>query len=403
MNKKISFLLLGFLLLLSGCANEKSTDFVRVTWNVKLPHAVPEGRVLSMGSNQNNWTPSDTSFINVRKVDELNYVVTRDFVKVADKTNFSMEYKWVLYEQGETNMWHGVELIAYNANRKVTIAYNAENVFNDTVNSFEHIDASSPSQKKLGDGTLHIHNVNGRRIRIYTPSTYDEEDANHKFPVIYMHDGQNLFETATSFAGEWKVDETLENLIKNSGFGGAIVVGIDNTANRMGEYMYPTGYISYSNTTAVGDAYMDLLVNEIKPYVDENFHTFEAREHTLLAGSSMGGLISFFGGIHHLETFGTIIAFSTSTQLVTSEGVNVPHTLNNVIDNALLQATKFFFYVGTTKDGDATWPASYKNYLTASGVASSNVATYIGLGYTHNEHAWATHLPIALKWAFNLS
>lgn len=177
-----------------------------------------------------------------------------------------------------------------------------------------------------------------------------------------------------------------------------IAVGIYNTSNRMGEYMYPTGYISYGSSTPSGDVYMNLIVNTIKPYIDSHYNTLSSRENTLLGGSSMGGLISFFGGLHHLNTFATIMAFSTSTQLVSNGNTNVPNTLNS-LNQSLLANTKFFFYVGTSSDGTSSWPETYKGYLTAKGVSSNNIQTYLGQGYSHNEYAWRVHFPIALKWS----
>ncbi len=372
-------------------------NHIRVTWHVTLPFALPSERVLTMGTDLNNWAPSNTNYVRVKQVDDTHYTVTKDFEKNPTATSFTMAYKWVLYTEGETNEWFGVELRGQN--RSVTINYASENVFNDTINSFENIMDMKPSSKQLGSGTLHINYVNNRRIRIYTPSTYDSTNPNKKFPVLYMHDGQNLFEASTSFAGEWEVDESLESIIAEKGWEGALVVGIDNTSKRMSEYLYPTGYINIENETPSGDAYMNLIVNDIKPFIDQNFHTLSDREHTLIGGSSLGGLISLFGGLHHLQTFGTILAFSTSTWTVSDEVTNIPALLASR-ESSLLQATKFFFYVGTSGDGsDTTWPDRYRDYLLAVGVPEVNAQTYYGVNYGHNEGAWAKHFPIGLKWA----
>lgn len=211
-------------------------------------------------------------------------------------------------------------------------------------------------------------------------------------------DGQNIFDKNTSFSGEWGVDETISGLIAASSFKGAIVVAIDNSTDRMGEYTYNHDYLS---GTKHGDVYMKYLVETVKPYVDSHYNTLTTRESTAIGGSSMGGLIAFFGGLAHLETFGQIIALSTSTQQVSNGETNIPLTLAK-LNASLLKTTKFFLYVGTSSDGNANWPSQYKGYLTAAGVLEANVKTLIGTGFTHNEYAWQTHFPYAIEWLYSI-
>lgn len=379
---------------------DASTLTVTVTWTVNLPQAIPSGRTLSMGSDQNDWKPSNTSWGRVTKVTDTKYTYTREFVKSGSADSFVMSYKWVLYSASDTsNQWFGVENAPNNTNRQKTISYATSTLaFTDEVSSWENVGTTDVmGSKPLSGGTLTVTQVNNRTIRVYTPSTYDEANINKRYPVIYLQDGQNMFERSTSYAGEWEVDEAIENLIQSKGWDGAIAVGIDNSANRMGEYMYPTGYISYQGTNAVGDVYMNFIVDQIKPFVDANFNTLTDRANTAIAGSSMGGLISFFGGLHRLATFGTILAFSSSTQLISNAAINVPATLST-LDPTLLAKTKFFLYVGTDGDGNQTHPADFESYLKAAGVPSINIQTYLGQGYGHTESAWAKHFPIALSW-----
>ncbi|MFA5687245.1 MAG: alpha/beta hydrolase-fold protein [Bacilli bacterium] len=376
---------------------DPSIQSVNVTWTINLPYAIPSGRQLSIGTDLNDWNPSNTSWGEVSKVSDTQYRFSKSFLKSSESESFVMLYKWVLYSNSDTDMWYGVENAPNNQNRSMTISYASSTLSKtDTISSFENV--TSGGSTPVGQGKLTVTSVGGRTIRIYTPSNYNASNTNVRYPVIYMHDGQNLFDVSTSFSGEWEVDEAIENLMSSHNWSGMIAVGIDNTSNRMGEYMYPTGYISYGGSTPSGDVYMNLIVNTIKPYVDTNYNTLPDRESTLLGGSSMGGLISFFGGLHHLNTFGTIMAFSTSTQLVSNANTNVPNTLSSLNQN-LLTNTKFFLYVGTSGDGTSSWPDTYKGYLTAKGVPDNNVQTYLGQGYSHNEHAWSIHFPIALKWA----
>ena len=147
-----------------------------------------------------------------------------------------------------------------------------------------------------------------RTIRIWTPANYNKAI---KYPVIYMHDGQNLFDDSTSFAGEWGVDETIEELIKTNKTNGFIVVGLDNSKHRMSEYTPNWGDIK----DAKGKLYASFIVNTLKPYVDKNYSTFKDRNNSIIMGSSMGGLISFYIGLMYQETFGYIGVLSTSFQI----------------------------------------------------------------------------------------
>lgn len=146
--------------------------------------------------------------------------------------------------------------------------------------------------------------LTARNVDIWLPEGYQ---SSKKYPVVYIHDGQMLFDsTLTWNKKEWKVDEILTGLIREQKIGACIVVGIWNTGmDRISEYL-PTKIFNllddktgknlsdkYCNGKgARGDQYLKFIVTELKPYVDKNFATFPDREHTFMAGSSMGGLIS---------------------------------------------------------------------------------------------------------------
>ena len=146
-----------------------------------------------------------------------------------------------------------------------------------------------------------------RTIRVYLPPEYAESDA--RYPVLYMHDGQNLFDDATSYAGEWGVDETLNNLAATSNLE-LIVIGIDNGGEKRMNELSPWPNDEFAN--AEGAAYMDFIINEVKPMVDEKFRTLVGREHTAILGSSMGGLISHYAITRHSDIFSKAGIFSPS-------------------------------------------------------------------------------------------
>ena len=143
-----------------------------------------------------------------------------------------------------------------------------------------------------------------RRIWIYLPEGY--ASSNKKYPVLYMHDGQNLFDEATGPFGEWGVDEALDTLGPHHKE--LIVVGIDNGAEkRLNEYS-PYDMEKYGK--GEGDQYVDFLVKTLKPFIDKHYRTKKDDDNTFIAGSSMGGLISFYAILKYPKVFGAAGVFS---------------------------------------------------------------------------------------------
>jgi glycogen operon protein len=147
---------------------------------------------------------------------------------------------------------------------------------------------------------------NQRDILVYLPPEYDTSAA--RYPVIYMHDGQNLFDQATAYDHEWQVDETMQAL-SAAGYP-AIVVGIPNMADeRVDEY---GPFADPRHGGGNGEAYLAFLVETLKPLIDEQFRTLGDRVHTGIMGSSMGGLISLYALFRHPDIFGFMGAMSPS-------------------------------------------------------------------------------------------
>lgn len=147
---------------------------------------------------------------------------------------------------------------------------------------------------------------NRRDIFAYLPPSYAA--GHRRYPVIYMHDGQNLFDHATSFAGEWEVDNTMDALGR-LGIE-AIVIGIANAGDaRLDEY---SPFNDRTGRGGRGDPYLDFIAETLKPVVDTDFRTLPDREHTGIVGSSMGGLISLYAFFSRGEVFGRVGALSPS-------------------------------------------------------------------------------------------
>ncbi len=172
--------------------------------------------------------------------------------------------------------------------------------------------------KTVGDvrvsSLVSSHGLDARAVLVYLPPSYQRGDA--RYPVLYMHDGQNLFDAATSYSGEWGVDDTAEQLAARGLE--AIIVGVPNGGvKRLDEYgpwFEPDVRLPGVEKGAGGraDQYLAFLLETVKPLVDTSFRTRTDRASTGLAGSSMGGLISLWAALEAQDTFGFCGAFSSA-------------------------------------------------------------------------------------------
>ncbi|HEX9102184.1 MAG TPA: alpha/beta hydrolase-fold protein [Polyangia bacterium] len=237
---------------------------------------------------------------------------------------------------------------------------------------------------------------NDRAIWAYLPPSY-AENTRARFPVLYMHDGQNLFDPALAFGGnEWKVDETLDAAAEDGSIEELIVIGVENTAQRIYEYT-PTTDPSTAGGGG-GDLYLKLLVDELKPQIDAMLRTRPERAHTGILGSSLGGLISAYAGVKRPDVWGIVGAMSPSTwwnnDVIIGDVGGMPS-----------MARPARVYVDSGDAGTSNDDVTNTNML---------AATYVNIGYTsgvdflhvvqaggqHNEVYWAERLPGALRFLF---
>ncbi|MFH1197398.1 MAG: alpha/beta hydrolase-fold protein [bacterium] len=144
-----------------------------------------------------------------------------------------------------------------------------------------------------------------RDIIVWLPPDYYKYELS-RYPVLYMHDGQNIIDPATSsFGVDWMIDETADSLIRIGEVEPMIIVGIYNTSHRTPEY-------THGDT---GREYMEFIVKKLKPFIDENYRTFHDRKHTFTAGSSLGGLISFMLAWEYPEVFIGAACFSPAFKI----------------------------------------------------------------------------------------
>lgn len=242
-----------------------------------------------------------------------------------------------------------------------------------------------------------------RDLLVWLPPGYDDEaNAARTYPVLYMNDGQNIFEAPAGVPGEWGADETATKLIKEGAVEPMIIVGIPNAgADRVAEYL-PVAVLA--DVTPRGDAYVGFVVREVMPRVERAFRVKTGPEHTAMGGSSLGGLISLYAGMKHPGVFGKVLAESPSVRL---RGQDVWRL---AFDGFTKGPRVIVMAMGGKEMGDGADAAAQNESLVASYNAFKDWLAERKIGEefdsmiddeaAHNEGAWAERFPRALKALF---
>jgi predicted alpha/beta superfamily hydrolase len=226
-----------------------------------------------------------------------------------------------------------------------------------------------------------------RRVWLYLPESY--KTSKNRYPVLYMHDGQNVFEEKTSFSGEWGVDEAIDTL--GSEVGELIVVAIDNGgAKRMTEYN-PYDHEKFGK--GEGDAYVDFIVNTLRPYINKNYRTKRSSKYTYTAGSSMGGLISLHAILKYPNRFGGAGVFSPAFWVA-------PQIKDDVNKRAKKVKGKIYFFAGQ-QEGETMVPDMLSVFELFSTRSKAKLTSVIRSEGKHSESTWRNEFPLFYKWLFN--
>lgn len=248
--------------------------------------------------------------------------------------------------------------------------------------------------------------ITPRNVTVWLPEGYQ---VGEPCDVLYMHDGQMLFDATTTWNHqEWQVDEVMGRLIAEGKVRRCIVVGVDNTRNRLNDYFPSRCYEKVPEGERVGvdvsqykgDEYLRFLVEEVKPFIDNRYKPLTTREHTFVMGSSMGGLISLYALCNYPEVFGGAACMSTHLSMnffdskfkseLWAEG------LRDYVKEHLPSANSALLYMdGGTVELDDTY-RPYQNKLNAviSGLGwdSAHFVYYLFEGHKHMETYWAERL-----------
>ena len=263
-----------------------------------------------------------------------------------------------------------------------------------------------------GAGKLHRYadfpseNITPRPVDVWCPPGYAHSETS-RYPVLYMQDGQNLFESSNAYAGiDWGVDRAIQRLVSYNQIKGAIVVGVWNSSQRWREYMPQQAlelpqamelketFSQANGGPPLSDQYLSFLVEELKPFIDANFRTLPGQGHTFIMGSSMGGLLSLYALEQYPELFTGAGCLSThwpagGDLLVDYLGEHLPDPTTH----------KLYFDFGTkTMDAEyEPYQQRMDTFLQAAGYqAEKNWTTRKFGGAEHSEVAWRARVHIPL-------
>ena len=261
-----------------------------------------------------------------------------------------------------------------------------------------------------------------RDVTVWLPPGYDPNGP--PYAVLYMHDGQNLFDPATGYGGmEWAVDETAARLISEGAIPPTIVVGIWNTPARLREYVpakafdrLPTRYMERVRGLYGGDplsdGYLRFIVRELKPFIDRHYNVSRERERTAIMGSSMGGLISLYAVTEYPEVFGSAGMVSThwplllppdGEELSQEDRDAVATAFEAYLRSALPRPGRHLLYFDhgseTLDRHYAAYQARIDRLVAARGWSrGSDWISRNFPGAAHNENAWRERVDIPLRF-----
>lgn len=358
------------------------TSFGQVTLIVdSIPANTPPGDTLFVAGNFTGWNPGRLDF-------QLTEDTNGHFVITFTPSSYNLAYKFT------RGSWATVEGNAAGGFRpdRTASAQPGDTLYHQILSWEGGGNTSTAAINVIIDSTdFPMPQLNRtRRVWVYLPPDY--ATSGKDYPVLYMHDGQNVFDAATAFSGEWEVDETL-NALHANGDSGIIVVAVDNGgANRINEY---SPWVNPQYGGGEGEQYIDFLVETLKPYIDSSYRTKPDRMHTGIMGSSLGGLISFYAGLAHPEVYGKVGVFSPSFWF--SDSIDA-----FVQDYDKQYLTDMYFLAGG-KEGNGSVVTNVKqmtDLLFQEGFLPDELYGRYPANGEHSEWFWREEFAAAYRWLF---
>ncbi len=252
------------------------------------------------------------------------------------------------------------------------------------------------------------------KIDVWTPKGYTDSK---KYPVIYMHDGQNLFDANSTWNHQaWEIDSVLGSLIADKKVKPAIVVGIHSVdTTRIGDLMpervvemTPSGEVrDFIDLMCRGqyraDEYLSFIVNTLKPIIDDKFSTLTDRKSTSIMGSSMGGLISIYGVTEYPEVLGAAVCMSTHWTGAIGDNADFPIAMKQyLLDNFPRNGDYLLYFDNGDCDYDSQYLPAYNEMNTLFDFLGyregEKLKTGVFQGHSHSEKSWSERVNIPLQF-----
>ncbi len=366
----------------------------QLTIRLSVPPGTPADAAIYVAGSFNGWNPASPAH-RLTAADGGEYVLT-----LPAEVRGPVEFKFTL------GSWDRVETDAAGAgvqNRRFEVPESGGATYTARIGGWQD-PAKLPARASTATANVSVLDTafaipqlgRTRRVWIYLPPDY--ATSGRTYPVLYMHDGQNVFDAATSYAGEWGVDESLDSL-HAAGDPGIIVVAVDNGQQlRMNEYS-PWRHPRHGG--GEGDAYVDFLAQTLKPWIDGRYRTRPEPESTGIMGSSMGGLISLHAALRHPGVFGRVGVMSPSLWFSDSVYVAARGA------RAAGPRPRFYFVSGGL-EGPQNQPhlvvADQQRMVDTLAAAGWRVGTEIHAAAPddgrHSEWFWRREFPAAYRWLF---
>lgn len=388
--------ILSILLLCCSVASA-ADEGVTITIQITVPPTTPASAKIYLAGDAPQLGAWNENGLELTKQPDGTYSV-----QIKLPRDMAMEYKvtrgtWGTVEKNAD----GSEMTnrSYTATREETIKITVAAWADQGAKAAEAVKSTKTGDIRVHEKFHSRHLDNDRTLFVWLPPGYQTE-LDLRYPVLYMHDGQNVFDAATSFAGEWQADETAARLITDGKIRSLIIVGISNNASRMNKYTLSRD--ERRGAGGNGPAYLKFVAEEVKPLIDKTYRTQPGRADTAVAGSSLGGTISLELCRAYPQTFGACGAISPAAWWNNGELL-----ARFERDTEWIKDTRFWVDTGTA-EGDASLHKAYVDAvrrleatLKKSGLtADRDYAVRIVEGGLHNEQAWAKRFDQVLVFLF---
>lgn len=359
------------------------------TLTLELTTPVDDARPVYITGTFNDWLVDDARFKMERVAAGKFFFTFPKNVKITDKT----EYKYI------RGGWENQELDAFGnttQNRKMP---KLNSIITDFVPRWSNYGLTFspkflPKIEVISEHFEMPQLKKKRRVVALLPYDY-AENAQKRYPVLYLQDAQNLFDKKSPY-GNWAVDKKLAVLAER-GMGDIIVIAIDHGGSeRINEFLPPIPTSSGKMGRSEGRGYVNFIAKNLKKHIDEHYRTLPERQHTGIGGSSMGGLITVYAGLMYPNIFGKLMIFSPSLWAVNAVAFDTIHFFQPI-------PTRIYAYAGG-KEGSNMVPnvSRFFNTIKQKGLDASQVLFKISIDPDgeHNEIRWGQEFPKAIEWLF---